>query len=243
MTATAQMTSAPAKRSLSIIIPCHNEQELLPRTFAEIVEAARRDLDEFEIILVNDGSADKTGEIMAELAAANSEVVVVTNPVNINLAGIMRDGIKRSRCDFIGIIPGDYAFNIDGISRMFRGIGAADMIATYRLNQKATRSTLRYVLTVVFNWLMLTFFRMPLRDVHSINSYRVSLLREIEILSAGPAFQIEILVKLFRRPISCLQLPVTLNPQKDANNRTLSFKSAYALAQVLLRLWLDRKGN
>lgn len=234
-----QVRLGTGRRSLTILMPCLNEKDLLPLTFGEIIEAARQHLEDFEIILVNDGSTDETGTVMAELAAANPEVSVVSNPAPTGLASVLRDGLQRARCDYITILPGDYAFNISGIRSMFSGIGAADVIITYRTNQKQARSWLRYVLTRLNNWIMLTFFLVPLRDVHSINSYRVDMLRQVEITAWGMAFQIEILVKLFRANISCLQLPVALNPQKDAVDRSVSLRTLKALAKVIIHLWLD----
>ena len=142
MTATTLPSSFPkvklagtGRRSLTILMPCLNEQDLLPKTFQEIVEAAREILEEFEIILVDDGSTDNTRMVMEELAAANPEAKVISNPTPTGLANVLQQGLNQACCGNITILPGDYAFNISGIRDLFQGVGSADVTITYRINQ------------------------------------------------------------------------------------------------------------
>lgn len=228
------------KGSLTILISCLNEEDMLRLTFSEVLEAARTELDVYEFILINDGSTDGTANVISQLAEENPGLVtVVTNPVPKGVASAFREAVRLAKCDYLTFIPGDRAFAEEGIREMFAAVGMADLVVTYRLNQREARSGLRYVTSSLFNRIILSMFSLPLRDVHSINIYPVEPMRKMTIIGEKMAFQIEVMVKLFRDQIRWLQLPVALTPQKDSHNRSLSISNAVNLAKVIKHLLFD----
>ena len=80
-------------RCLTIIISALNEEKLISKTISEILSVYRETNDKYEIILVNDGSTDRTGEIMESFSKDNPEIEVINNPEPSGLGAHFKNGI------------------------------------------------------------------------------------------------------------------------------------------------------
>mgnify|MGYP001598210568 FL=1 len=90
---------------LSIVIPCYNEAESLPRLFESIGSAIMR--DDIEVLLVNNGSTDNTEQVLAELALHYPMVQVVHVSVNKGYGFGVLSGLREARGEYIGWMHGD----------------------------------------------------------------------------------------------------------------------------------------
>ncbi len=105
---------------VSVVVPAFNEAELIARNLAQLCEYLRT-LEEtyrWEIVVVNDGSTDATGEIAERFAEAHTEVRVVHHPVNLNLGQALRTGFTHSCGGYIVTIDLDLSYSPDHISRL-----------------------------------------------------------------------------------------------------------------------------
>ena len=223
-------------RNLTIVVPALNEEGTIEITVNEILPVVRCMLDEFEFILVNDGSTDKTGEIMDILKQNNSEVKVIHNPECRGLGWIFKEGIARARYENLTIIPGDHVYNINGLTNLIRAVGSSDLVVSYRINQSQTRKTSRLLLSLLFRSIMAFLFRFNIRDFHSTVVYPVKIVRGLNLRLEGIAYQLEVIVKLLRRRVSFVEIPVTVNPDKSDNSRSLRLKNLLDLIKTVLYL-------
>lgn len=233
----------PARlKACTIVVPGLNEEELIAVTVRELLEAARAVLDGVELILVDDGSTDRTGQIMEELAAENPEIVAVLHHDRPHgLAYAFRHGVGRARYPFFTLVPGDRAFEAVGIRRLLDAAGTADLVVSWRVNQRQARSTLRFVLNRAYKFVMGNLFQLRMTDVHSVNLYPVERVRRLDIQAEGVAFQIECLVKLLREGASWTEVPIELTPQKQALDRTVNLGTLRNLAATVLHLLTTRR--
>lgn len=221
-------------RCLTIVIPALDEEKVIALTVNEILPVARRMIDRFQIILVNDGSSDKTGQIMNHIAQDELEVQVIHNPEPRGLGWVFREGIAKAHFDSLTLIPGDHAYNIEGLKRLFEAVGSADLVISYRTNQIQTRARSRALISRCFGLLMSLLFRYRLRDFHSAVVYPVRAVRELKLRSGGYTYQLETLVKLLRCNMSFVSVPVSLNPSQNGNSQALRLKT---LLDVIRMLW------
>ena len=126
-------------RSLTIIISALNEEKLISKTVSEILSVYRGTNDKYEIILVNDGSTDRTGEIMASFSKDNPEIEVINNPEPSGLGEHFKNGIKKARCDYIIHLSGDNEITVDGFNNLINAIGSADLVIGNRVNAFESR--------------------------------------------------------------------------------------------------------
>ncbi|WP_291842058.1 glycosyltransferase family 2 protein [Bradyrhizobium sp.] len=212
-------TPKPDKR-LTIVVPALNEEDSIADTVRGILPLARDLLDDFEIFLVDDGSTDATGSIMDRFAANDPRINVIHHSERQGVGAAFETALKRARFDLITLIPGDHAFQDEGIARMFRAAGSANIVVTYRDNQsnrslnRAFQShSLRFILNCLFGfWLV---------DYHSMIVYPVKWLRQVTVKADGYGYQICALISLLQLGLSYVQVPVSLNAELKGSSRAL----------------------
>jgi dolichol-phosphate mannosyltransferase len=230
-----KMSSPGPDRRLSIVIPALNEQEKIAETIEGVLPLARDLLDDFEIILIDDGSTDDTGSIMDRFAAEESRVVVVHHAQRQGVGAGFKSALLRAKFDAITLIPGDHAFQNQGIARMFKAVGVADIVITYRdnqsdrsLNRSFQSHSLRFILNCIFGfWLF---------DYHSMIIYPVRWLRQITVKADGYGYQICALISLLQLGLTYVQVPVSLNAELKGSSRALRPRTYFDLGITVLSL-------
>lgn len=122
--------------SLSVFLPCYNEEANVERTTLAALDALRAFCDDFEIIIVNDGSTDQTGRIADRLAAEHPEIRAVHNPVNRGYGGALRAGFAAARKEWIFYTDGDGQFDCREIFKLLPVLNHFDLVSAYRLDRK-----------------------------------------------------------------------------------------------------------
>jgi len=228
-------------RGLTIVVPALNEEAYIAQTVGELVSAARRVLDAFEIILVDDGSTDMTGKIADELAVKDPEIQVIHNRERRGVGWAFWEGIARSRFEYLTVVPGDHAYQTEALIPFFKAIGTADLVISYRTNQLYTRRLVRAFLSGVYQRLMRLVFGFGLRDFHSTVIYPVNLLRRIGMRSLGYTYQLEALVRLLSLHKSFVEIPVSLNFNRHSSD-AIQLKTLCDVARTIWRLkWQKRQ--
>lgn len=230
------MMSVPKRdRRLTIVVPALNEQEKIADTVRGVLPLARQLLDDFELILIDDGSTDATGSIMDDLAAQEPRIIVVHHAERRGVGAAFELALSRAKFGSITLIPGDHAFKDEGVARMFKAAGAADIVITYRdnqsdrsLNRSIQSHSLRFVLNCIFGfWLF---------DYHSMIIYPVKWLRQIPVKADGYGYQICSLISLLQLGLSHAQVPVSLNAELKGSSRALRPRTYYELGLTILTL-------
>jgi dolichol-phosphate mannosyltransferase len=233
-------------RSLTIFIPALNEEHRLVRTVNELLPLARETLDQFQILIVNDGSTDNTGEIAESLARQSPEISVVHHARPCGVGASFKEVVALAACDYLTLIPGDHACNVASLGPVFEAVGSADFVLGYRINQDEARTITRVIISRTFNRLMGALFNLPLRDFHCLAVYPVRPLRDLNLRAIGYTFQIEAIVTLLRRKHSYRQIPITLNREGHGSSRSLRLKTFSDLLGAFWRLLItkpDRKDS
>jgi 4-amino-4-deoxy-L-arabinose transferase-like glycosyltransferase/putative flippase GtrA len=125
-------------RSLSVVLPAYNEEQVIATTVCRAVDILSGWLDDFEVIVVNDGSADRTGEILAGLSAADERVRVVTHAQNQGYGATLVDGFAAASKELTFFMDSDGQFDIRDLEAFFRLLEQDDVIIGYRLHRQDT---------------------------------------------------------------------------------------------------------
>ncbi len=226
--------------SLTIFYPCYNEEANVERTTGAALQTARRLLDDFEVIIVNDGSADRTGEIAESLASQYPEVRAVHNNPNLGYGGALQRGFREATKEWVFYTDGDGQFDFDEIDKLIERLDRYDIVSAYRLDRKdpAIRKLNAWAWTTLVNAL----FGMRLRDIDcAFKLFPRKLFTEIEMWSAGALIDAEILAKATRLGYRIGQVgvhhyPRTAGEQSGANIRVIlrAFKELFRLRRRIL---------
>ncbi len=120
------LNMAPEQPELSMIVPCYNEEQVLGRTLRQLIDAFSEGGINLELVCVDNGSSDRTGEILQEFAAAGDPVVPTRVEVNIGYGNGVLHGIPLCRSKWIGIIPADGQVDAEDVVKLFAVLKETD---------------------------------------------------------------------------------------------------------------------
>ena len=104
---------------LAVVVPCYNEEAIVAQTVKRVLNAFERAGIRIELVAVDNGSRDKTGEILRQLAAEHPEVVVQRVDVNIGYGNGILSGLPRCTAPWIGVIPADGQVDAEDAVRLY----------------------------------------------------------------------------------------------------------------------------
>ena len=184
---------------LSYFFPAHNEEANLEGLVGEALETLPQLADEFEIVIVNDGSRDATGRIADELTAAHPGVVrAVHHPTNLGYGAALLSGFQAARHDHVAFTDGDRQFKVADIGSLVDRMAAADqpdVVVGFRI--KRADPLVRTLYARAYRLANRIFFGLKVRDVDcACKLFRRSALEGVGVESGGAFFSAELLIKL-----------------------------------------------
>lgn len=224
--------------SISIVIPALNEEVVVEGVVRDIEKQVTTFFRDYEIMLINDGSTDRTGEIMDRLATELPHIRVLHNPGNIGLGASYQRSVAQARCTYLMMLCGDGGMPASSLPPIFAAVGSADIVAPYVTNLRTIKSPLRYFTSRVYTNLLNLLFGQKIKYYNGLPVHRVDLLRQLRINSTGFAFQGEILTKLLRSGCSMTEVGVA-GAEMTRNSSALRFKGLLNIAKVLVLLVWD----
>ena len=186
------------KPQISFIVPALNEDNNIEQVVAQISTASAGRVSECEIILIDDGSTDRTGQLMDEMARRDPRIRVVHNEKNLGLGLTYRKGVALARLEYVMGIWGDNIMPTESLVSIIERAGEADMVIAYITNFRGVKSFPRYVASRAYTKLLNLLFNLHLDYYNAYAVHRTDLLRTIDITSTGFGYQAEILIKLLK---------------------------------------------
>jgi len=127
-------------KKIAIVVPCYNEQEAIPYFYEEInkVSNEMKSNAEFEFLFVNDGSKDKTLDVLRDLSKKDSRVKYISFSRNFGKEAAMYAGLKEASGDYVAIMDADLQDPPSLLPSMFETLeqGEYDCVATRRVTRK-----------------------------------------------------------------------------------------------------------
>jgi glycosyltransferase involved in cell wall biosynthesis len=124
------------KPRVSVFFPAYNEEANIAQLTEEAVRTLRELCGELEVIIVNDGSADRTGEIAEELARRFPEVRALHHEKNRGYGAALRTGFAACRLDYYFYTDGDRQFRIEEIDKLLPFAADHDIVTGYRIERR-----------------------------------------------------------------------------------------------------------
>ncbi len=223
---------------LSVVIPAYNEQDNLPATARTLVAKLSACVPSFELLIVDDGSRDRTAAIADELAASDARVRAFHHPLNRGIGGGFVTGTRQACGEWFMLIPADLALDPDELSKYFDATRHADVIVGIR-SDKSDYSPLRRFVSWTNIWLIQSLFGMPQRQFQYISLYRTRLFQEIEIEYGGSAFfWAEILIKARARGYRMTEVEIRYVPRETGTATGANPRLVMRTVRDLFHFWL-----
>lgn len=209
-------------QSLSVVIPALNEEGNIQGSIDSVTSAAERYFDDYEIIIVNDGSTDHTLEIVHANMAKNPCIRVISHDRPWGFGASYHDGRSHATKTYTVMVHGDNAFDKETLSNFFSNAGKADVICGYISNPEA-RSWVRRAVSRTYTTGMNFLFGMRLKYFNGLQIHKTEWLQKANIQSDGFGFQAELLIKAIKEGYSYLQVP-TVHTERPGGGHTKIFK-------------------
>ena len=224
--------------SVSFIVFALNEERNIEPTVETIRQAVTNaSITGFQIVLVDDGSTDATGEIMDRLGSTDENITVVHNERNLGPGGAFKQGATVARCDYLMAIAGDNAAPAESIRATIERLGEADIIISYVANPEI-RSLRRRLGAYAFKSVINVLFGFDMPYYNGAVPRR-ELFNKINIRSNGYAFFAEMVVKLMRLGSTYVPLGVVHTVDANASSSALKPKNLINVFKDLVYLVRD----
>jgi len=181
--------------SLSVVLPAYNEEHIIGATLEQVLNVLAAWVRDFEVIVVNDGSTDRTGEILAAITEAEPRVRVVTHERNQGYGSALADGFAAATKELTFFMDSDGQFDIRELARLLPFIDEYDAVIGYRQERQDT--WVRKLNALGWNVLIGTVLGVHVRDIDcAFKLLRTDFLRQHPLETRGAMINAELLYKL-----------------------------------------------
>ncbi len=224
--------------SVTVIIPAYKEEDNIEDAIDNVVKILASVGCDYEVIVVDDGSPDKTGDFARLKAETNSRVRVAINATNEGFGYSFARGVKMATKDFVTVFPGDNDMSPQSLKDLIEARGTADLIISY-MKPTNKRSLFRRFVSKCFVFLMNILFQLNLKYYNGAFICRTQLLKTVPIKSMGLAALAECLVRLIKKNISYRPIYFEHTGRRYHQSKAFSLKSVQAVLATIWMLFVD----
>lgn len=225
--------------TISAVLPAYNEEENIETATTRMADALRSlNLRDWEVIVVDDGSKDRTGEIADRLVAEDPDHIRVFhhNP-NQGYASALKTGFTGARHQLIFYTDSDNQFDVKEIANLLPLIEDADIVCGFRIYRFDPLT--RLVLSWGFNLLVRIIFRIKVRDIDcAFKLFRREVFDKVEIESKKFFVDAEVLAKARYHGFRLAELGVRHYP-RTAGSSTVRPSHVISTLKELARIWIN----
>lgn len=224
---------------VSVFFPAYNDAPSLPKLIDKTFAVMESQVEDFEVIAVNDGSQDNTGEVLAGLAEKyGPRMRVVTHPVNRGYGGALRSGFEAATKELVFYTDGDGQYDVGELPKLLERMNpGVSFVNGYKLERNDPRH--RIWIGKAYNQLARLFFNVSLRDIDcDFRLIRRSLIETIELESTSGTVCVELVRKLELCDMDVEEVGVHHYPRQHGKSQFFRLKSLLTTFHQLFRLWV-----
>ncbi len=219
---------------MSLVFPAYNEEDSLERLVAEADAAAKKLLKDYEIVVVDDGSVDRTPQVLEKLKEKYPSLVVYTHSPNKGYTAALRTGFTNAKKELIFYSDADNQFKMDEIELLLPLVEENDIVVGYRKDRQDP--WLRIFVSRCFNIMSHRIFKFPVRDVDcAFKIFKREVFDKIKINSEHFLVDTEIMAKAVVFGFKVAEVGVTHLP-REAGETTVKPTDVIRTIQGMIKL-------
>jgi glycosyltransferase involved in cell wall biosynthesis len=225
--------------SLSVFFPAYNDALSLPGLVRKTFATLEQYVADYEVLVVDDGSRDRTAEVLDELRREyHPWLRVVTHAHNRGYGGALRSGFAAAQKEFVFYTDGDGQYDVGELPRLLDLVGpATGLVNGYKLERHDPRH--RVWIGSAYNFCARLLFRIRIRDIDcDYRLIRRALLDRIRLTSTSGTICVELVRKLELSGCQVMEVGVHHYPRLHGRSQFFRFRSLAVTLLQLLRLWV-----
>lgn len=229
---------------LSVFLPAYNEGASITKTVKNVTYNLNKNVSTWELIIVNDGSKDKTGEIVDKIASKDKRIRVIHHYPNRGYGAALKSGLYACQYPWVSFIDSDGQFDFSEIDRFLETQSKtnADLVIGYYLGRKVPFS--RKVNTFVWQVIVRLLFGLSVRDIDcGFKLISKKVLEKIEPLQSerGAFISSEFLIKAKKAGFKIVEIGVSHFPREKGEGTGANLDVIIQSFVDLFRLWYKLK--
>ncbi|MFH1359724.1 MAG: glycosyltransferase family 2 protein [Candidatus Omnitrophota bacterium] len=223
---------------VSVITPALNEEKNIRFTIDRILDVFERCNISGEIIVVNDGSTDRTEELVEDFIQSDSRVKVLKHETPQGMGASFWDGFDHAKGEIIVVIPGDNENDPWEILRYYSLLEHVDIVIPFIFNREV-RPFLRNILSLLFRLIINSTFVVNFNYTNGTILYRKDIIQDVKYRSSSFFFQTDILIRLVKKGYLFAEVPFRLDIREQGRSKAVSFPSLLQVMKGYFRLIRD----
>jgi len=225
-------------QSLSVFFPAYNDEGSIALIVEKTLALLPRLTDDYEIIVVNDGSSDGTAAVLAELARRLPQLRVIHHPKNRGYGGALSTGFQNATKELVFYTDGDAQYDVAELTKLIPLLtDEVDVANGYKLKRSDNKR--RIVLGAAYKFLARLLFGLPIRDVDcDFRLMRRSAIQSIELVSNSGVVCTEMVYKLHAAGYRFAETPVHHYPRLHGQSQFFTLRRVAETALNFFGLWL-----
>lgn len=225
---------------LSVFLPAYNEEANIGSTVRKVKETLLKTAQEWEILVINDGSKDKTGEVVKKLAEGDSRIKIINHPQNRGYGAALKSGFYNSQYPWIAFIDSDGQFDFSEIANFIqtqRETKADLVIGYYR---KRMVSKFKIITSKIWELTVLLLFGLKVKDIDcGFKFFSKKVIETIPKLESerGAFINSEFLIKAKKQGFKIVEIPVNHYPRKSGTGTGRDLNVIIKSFVDLFKLW------
>ncbi|MBK8065027.1 MAG: glycosyltransferase family 2 protein [Betaproteobacteria bacterium] len=227
-------------RSLTVFVPALNEERDIELAVKSISSASRKVLSDVELVIVNDGSTDRTGEIADRLARELKDVRVIHHPRRRGLGAAYQSAVEAATKDYFVFIPGDNSWPHESLLELFCFLGVADVVTSYATNPWARRGGIpRRFVSAGYTKILNMLYGLRLRYFNGLTIYPVVYLKTKPVKTFGFGFAAEALLHSIFRGMSYTEIGLPIQELEGGISKAITTKNIASVFSTIARCYWE----
>ena len=225
------------KRSVSLVFPLYKDKKTAKKMVHNSLNILKKVTKNYEIIAVDDGCPEKSGEIIKKFSKINKRIKVYFHKKNIGYGAAIKTGLKKSKYECIFVIDGDGEYDVNVLPFLLKKLKNSDLVITRRFKKKY--STWRNIVSWTYNALLRFLFKIPYRDISSGSRLVTKkLIKKIKIDTNSPFLGAELIIKANYQGFKVNEYGIYYYPTTFRSGSSVSFMNIVLTICDMITLYL-----